>query len=87
MHSWRWGAGDARVTYELALRAAWDVIQLLERPGNELPELEAVREACRRAEELHRICRWLKEAADPLPLLLDPELQVLDGEFIHPPED
>jgi len=75
------------ITVKDATSLAWDIIQLLERPGDELPEAAAIREACRNAQTLARVCDFLRQGTlfdlDP-----DGDLPPLpDGAFIPPPTD
>lgn len=78
----------AGVSVKDATSLAWDIIQLLERPGDEVPEVAAIREACRNAQLLARVCDFLRQGhmfdleVDP-----DPLSDLPDGAFIPPPTD
>ena len=76
-----------RVSVKDATDLAWDIIQLLERPGDELPELAAIRQACKNARTLAQVCDFLRQGHlfDIEPQ--EEELHLPDGAFIPPPRD
>jgi len=65
---------------QMATRRAWDIIQLLERPGDEIPGLREIREACRSARELTMLCETLDRLASwPGDLELEHDDQELEN--------
>lgn len=75
------------ISVQDATSLAWDIIQLLERPGDELPEAAAIKEACRNAQLLARVCDFLRQGT----LFEIPDdgdqLELPDGAFLPPPND